>query len=181
MAEAAPSPDIAFDATGLPLETAPLLVVWAHGWGMDRKAFRPLAETLATRAAHLLVDFPVLVSRRCPPPTWTTADYADAVAAWLRPLRAGKKLIWAGHSFGCRVGFNWRRGIRILSMGFFFLRARGFNVNAACGKNSTMGDASIFLKRSSISRRSWATASINCAADSAAPITVMQAPCGKYS
>jgi pimeloyl-ACP methyl ester carboxylesterase len=134
MAEASPSPEIAFDATGLPLESAPLLVVWGHGWGMDRKAFRPLAETLATRAAHLLVDFPGFGQSSLPPPTWTTADYADAMAAWLSPLRAGKKLIWAGHSFGCRVGIQLAARHPDIADGLFLLAGAGLQRKRSLGQ-----------------------------------------------
>ena len=39
-----------------------------------------------------------------PPETWGTADYADAVAEWLRPMAS--RALWIGHSFGGRVGIQ---------------------------------------------------------------------------
>jgi pimeloyl-ACP methyl ester carboxylesterase len=92
---------------GLPPETAPIRVVWAHGWGQNHQAFRAMAESLGGSAHHILLDFPGFGVSPLPPAAWETAQYADDAAVLLRSLPpfAGKT-IWAGHSFGCRVGIQ---------------------------------------------------------------------------
>ena len=62
--------------------------IWAHGWGQDRRAFLPLATSLARSAHHTLLDFPGFGDSPRPPEDWDTADYADAVAEWLGALAA---------------------------------------------------------------------------------------------
>jgi pimeloyl-ACP methyl ester carboxylesterase len=64
----------------------------------------PLAEAMRQRADSWLVDFPGFGASP-PPGPWGTADYADAMAAWLGGLPVRKR-IWVGHSFGCRVGLQ---------------------------------------------------------------------------
>lgn len=91
---------------GLPLDQAPCLMVWGHGWGQNRKAFGPMAEALAGRAAHLLLDFPGFGESPRPEEVWGTADYAEAVAAAIRPYRKVPHIVWVGHSFGGRVGIQ---------------------------------------------------------------------------
>ncbi len=100
------APAIAHEFAGLPLSDAECLVVWGHGWGQNRQAFAPFAETLGTQAAHILIDFPGFGASPPPPETWGTADYAEAVAEMIKPFRAVRKIIWAGHSFGGRVGIQ---------------------------------------------------------------------------
>jgi pimeloyl-ACP methyl ester carboxylesterase len=122
--------EIAFDITGLPPESAPCLIVWAHGWGMTRAAFRPFADTLAGRAAHILVDFPGFGASPVPPAHdkeggWTTADYADAMADLIKQYRSVKKIIWVGHSFGCRVGIQFAARHFDLVDGLFLVAGAG--------------------------------------------------------
>ena len=83
-----------------------LHLIWAHGWGQSGAAFRPLAEALAPLAPSTLIDFPGFGASPLPPATWGTAEYADAANQWLRKTAANKKIIWIGHSFGCRVGIQ---------------------------------------------------------------------------
>lgn len=64
-----------------------------------------MAESLGRFAFSSLVDFPGFGSSPMPPDVWGTADYADAVAAWLGSLPPRPR-IWIGHSFGCRVGLQ---------------------------------------------------------------------------
>lgn len=100
------NPAIAHEFAGLPVAQADCLIVWGHGWGQNRAAFRPLAESLNAQAAHLLIDFPGFGQSPPPPESWGTADYADAMAEFIKPYRSVKRIIWAGHSFGCRVGIQ---------------------------------------------------------------------------
>lgn len=83
---------------------APLLVC-GHGWGQNHAALLPLAETMQAIAPSLLIDFPGFGASPAPPDAWGTADYADAVAEWLRSVPAGRR-VWVGHSFGSRVGLR---------------------------------------------------------------------------
>jgi pimeloyl-ACP methyl ester carboxylesterase len=79
--------------------------IFGHGWGQSGDAFEPLAEILKPFGASTLIDFPGFGKSAAPAETWGTADYADAVAGWLRELPAAQ-FIWIGHSFGCRVGIQ---------------------------------------------------------------------------
>lgn len=85
--------------------------VWAHGWGQNRSAMKPLAQSLFAEGTHDFLDFPGFGTS--PPPetadkqaAWTTADYADAMNEWLATQATGKPVVWIGHSFGCRVGIQ---------------------------------------------------------------------------
>src|SRR5579875_2176145 len=82
-----------------------LHLVWGHGWGQSGAALLPLAEALKAFASSSLIDFPGFGKSANPPETWGTADYADAVAAWL-PTITREKIVWLGHSFGGRVGIQ---------------------------------------------------------------------------
>ncbi len=84
----------------------PVQIVWAHGWGMDNRAFAPMAMTFAAMARSFLPDFAGFGKTPLPPAPWGTRDYADSAAAWLRSLPRDGKRIWVGHSFGCRVGLQ---------------------------------------------------------------------------
>jgi len=80
-------------------------LIWAHGWGHSHASLLPLAEAMRQRADSWLIDFPGFGASPLPPGPWGTADYADAMAAWLAGLPTRKR-IWVGHSFGCRVGLQ---------------------------------------------------------------------------
>lgn len=96
---------IAHEIVGKPLSDASLLIVWAHGWGQNRDAFRGLASAFHN-AASVLLDFPGFGASPPPATEWGTAEYADAAAGLIREIRDGKKVLWVGHSFGCRVGIQ---------------------------------------------------------------------------
>jgi pimeloyl-ACP methyl ester carboxylesterase len=99
-------------------------VVWGHGWGQDRRAFVPLASGLESFAAHTLVDFPGFGEAPEPPFAWTTAEYADETAKFLRAKFPGK-IIWVGHSFGCRVGLQLAARHPDLIAGLFLIAGAG--------------------------------------------------------
>lgn len=80
--------------------------VWAHGWGQNRAALKPLAQSLFTVGTHDFIDFPGFGSSPKPAAAWSTADYADFMARWLAQNTLGKPVVWVGHSFGCRVGLQ---------------------------------------------------------------------------
>lgn len=98
------SQDISFKQIGDMDETKPVFV-WGHGWGQSHAAFLPLAESLKALGTHILIDFPGFGDSPAPDTPWDTKDYADHMAAFIRTKTKGK-VIWIGHSFGCRVGLQ---------------------------------------------------------------------------
>lgn len=122
------SASIAYALSGLPLNQASMLVVWGHGWGHDRHAFDACAQALDSRAAHLQIDFPGFGQSPKPLDTWTTADYADALAELIAPFREKhhfKTILWVGHSFGGRVGIQLAARHPELVDGLFLIAAAG--------------------------------------------------------
>src|SRR4051812_22287767 len=79
--------------------TGNLRLIFGHGWGQSSVAFLPLADTLKPFAPSYLIDFPGFGQSPVPPQNWGTAEYADAVATWLKSLGPENR-IWVGHSFG---------------------------------------------------------------------------------
>lgn len=121
---AARGASIAYLSLGANVAEAPLHFVWAHGWGQDHRTFLPLASALERAGAHTLVDFPGFGASPPPPADWGTADYADAMAEWLRKLPKVRR-IWIGHSFGCRVGLQLAARNPQLVDGLFLVAAAG--------------------------------------------------------
>lgn len=112
---------IAYTTTGP--ETGPV-VLWAHGWGQSHAAFLPLAESLSRSGRHVLIDCPGFGQSPVPPGIWGTEDYADALAAFLKTI-IKKPVIWAGHSFGCRVGIQLAAKYPDLVSGLVLIAAAG--------------------------------------------------------
>jgi pimeloyl-ACP methyl ester carboxylesterase len=83
-----------------------LAFVWAHGWGQDGRAFDGIATSLAPAGSHHILDLPGFGRAEVPPSNWGTAEYADAAARIVEPLRGQGKIIWVGYSFGGRVGIR---------------------------------------------------------------------------
>ncbi|MEQ8603675.1 MAG: alpha/beta hydrolase [Marivibrio sp.] len=102
---ALPGAKMAVRRLGRPDAEASLQLIWAHGWGVDHRLMAPLAESFSSRAANWLIDFPGFGASPRPEGDWGTADYADAIADWLKglPRAEGAKRVWIGHSFGGRV------------------------------------------------------------------------------
>lgn len=103
--------------------TGPLLV-WGHGWGQDHRAFLPLLSGVEKAGRHIVLDFPGFGKSPAPPENWGTADYADAIALWLKEQNA-EKIIWIGHSFGGRVGVQLAARHPELVSGLFLIAAAG--------------------------------------------------------
>lgn len=89
---------------GAEREGAPHLI-WAHGWGQSGAALLELARSFERLNPSTVIDFPGFGRSKLPPEAWSTADYADAMAEWLRTLATSRR-IWIGHSFGCRIGIQ---------------------------------------------------------------------------
>lgn len=79
------------------------VVMWGHGWGQTHAGFLPLISSLEKTAHHIALDFPGFGASDMPPQEWSTASYADAIAAWMKDSDI-PPIIWIGHSFGGRVG-----------------------------------------------------------------------------
>ena len=81
---------------------------WGHGWGQNRNAMSGLAQSLTGLGDHVLLDFPGFGNAPAPDQAWSTADYADLTANFLRAsgdATLGRR-VWIGHSFGGRVGIQ---------------------------------------------------------------------------
>jgi len=81
-------------------------MVWGHGWGQSGPAFSSLVDGLKKRANHVVFDFPGFGETPQPPAVWDTADYADAVVREIERRGVPSPFVWAGHSFGGRVGIQ---------------------------------------------------------------------------
>lgn len=99
-------------------------VFWGHGWGQSRAAFRPLAQGLESFGSHTLIDFPGFGDSPAPSEAWGTEEYADKTAEFIRQHSTGK-IIWAGHSFGCRVGLQLAARHPDLIAGLFLIAGAG--------------------------------------------------------
>lgn len=75
--------------------------LWGHGWGQSHGAFLPLVQSLTSLGNHNVIDFPGFGQSPKPANDWTTEQYADAIAEYIKD-----PVIWAGHSFGGRVGIR---------------------------------------------------------------------------
>jgi pimeloyl-ACP methyl ester carboxylesterase len=100
------------------------LLLWAHGWGHTHRNMLALAEGVRRSAPSILLDLPGFGESPAPPVAWSTADYADAIAEFLRVLPPGRR-IWIGHSFGCRVGLQLASRHPELLDGLFLIAAAG--------------------------------------------------------
>jgi pimeloyl-ACP methyl ester carboxylesterase len=114
------------------LEEAPVQLIWAHGWGQSGAALLPLAESLSRVASSSVVDFPGFGNSPAPPLTWTTADFADQIAEWLRESPRACR-IWVGHSFGCRVGLQLAARHPELLSGMVLISAAGLRPRRRLG------------------------------------------------
>lgn len=77
------------------------LIVWAHGWGCSKENMRELAGAFGESARHILLDLPGFGQSDIPSEIWGTCEYADEIA---KLLQNKAPFIWAGHSFGGKVG-----------------------------------------------------------------------------
>lgn len=88
-------------------DTALPTLIWSHGWGQSRHAMRPLAQTLRTLGRHILIDAPGFGDSPVPFDTveksWSSREYADFMADFIREISPQSPVIWIGHSFGCRI------------------------------------------------------------------------------
>jgi pimeloyl-ACP methyl ester carboxylesterase len=88
--------------------------IWAHGWGHNHKALEPIAQSLSFLGQHYVIDFPGFGGSPKPETVWSVQDYADFMVSFIESLGA-KKLVWIGHSFGCRVGLRIAASTKLIS------------------------------------------------------------------
>jgi pimeloyl-ACP methyl ester carboxylesterase len=100
------------------------VILWAHGWGQNLNSFKPMAGSLENMGRHIFVDFPGFGQSPVPPTAWGTTEYADTMATFLR-THTGGKVIWVGHSFGCRVGMQMAVHHPELIAGLFLVGGAG--------------------------------------------------------
>ncbi|MCD8562788.1 MAG: alpha/beta hydrolase [Alphaproteobacteria bacterium] len=100
------------------------VILWGHGWGQSHEAFQPLAESLSRQGKHILIDFPGFGKSSQPDADWSTEDYADALALWIREQNL-PPVLWVGHSFGGRVGIQLAARHPELVKGLFLIAGAG--------------------------------------------------------
>ncbi len=104
------------------------LLVFVPGWGYDGRILLPLATPFARRYRCYLLDLPGFGDAPLPPEHWGTEDYGRLCADFLRDLAKAEgveRLVWIGHSFGCRVGIRLADLAPDLVERYVFLAAAG--------------------------------------------------------
>ena len=112
-------------------------ILWAHGWGQSHAAFLPLIESFKSMGRHIAVDFPGFGASPVPHDVWSTADYADAMAEFIKSL-ADQKVIWVGHSFGCRVGLQMAIRHPDMIAGLFLIGGAGLRRKRSLVENISL-------------------------------------------
>jgi pimeloyl-ACP methyl ester carboxylesterase len=106
------------------LGSGPAPVFWAHGWGHTSKNLLPMAQSLEGMGHHWVIDFPGFGDSPVPATDWSTEDYADYMANVIKS-QTTEKVVWVGHSFGCRVGLQLAARHPELIGGLFLMSAAG--------------------------------------------------------
>tara|TARA_B100001778_G_scaffold334689_1_gene347162 strand:+ start:487 stop:1245 length:759 start_codon:yes stop_codon:yes gene_type:complete len=88
--------------------------IWAHGWGHNHHAFEQIAKSLSFMGQHYVIDFPGFGGSPKPDDVWSVQDYADFMIAFIQSIQA-KKVVWIGHSFGCRVGLRIAAATKLIA------------------------------------------------------------------
>lgn len=99
-------------------------VVYGHGWARDHRDFIPIAESLEPVLTSVLLDFPGFGESPKPQQPWSTRDYADATAEFIRE-RFSEPVVWVGHSFGGRVGLRLAKDYPELISGMVLIGCAG--------------------------------------------------------
>ena len=77
--------------------------LWVHGWGSNHQFLLNLSESLGNLGTHYVVDIPGFGQSPKPKEDWDLRQYAEFFTQFIDEIKQGK-LIWVGHSYGCRVG-----------------------------------------------------------------------------
>lgn len=113
-------------------------LIWGHGWGQSAAALVPLAETLKPFASSSVIDFPGFGKSSTPPESWGTAEYADFIAEWMGRLPVSR-VVWAGHSFGGRVGIQLAARHPGLLSGMVLIASAGLRRRRTLGERLRFG------------------------------------------
>lgn len=92
--------DIYYEQAG---GTANPCFIWAHGWGQNHLALKPLAQSFIQSGTHYFIDLPGFGQSEKPEGIWGSAEYADCLAEFIQRKNIAP-VIWTGHSYGGRVG-----------------------------------------------------------------------------
>jgi len=77
--------------------------LWVHGWGCTHQFFQNISESLSALGTHYIVDIPGFGESPKPEDDWNLNQYAKFFTHFIEEIKE-EKLIWVGHSYGCRVG-----------------------------------------------------------------------------
>ena len=106
-------------------------IIWAHGWGMDHKSMKPLADSLKNIGKHYIIDLPGFGKSTKPKKVWGTKNYSEYMAKWIKKLPSNlknTKRIWVGHSFGSKIGIDLASNHPELIDGLFLIAAAGIKI-----------------------------------------------------
>lgn len=78
------------------------VIVFLHGWQQDKRSFSPLVPYLHQHYRLILLDLPGFGQSENPPENFTSYDFAQTIAEWLKQQKLSK-VILVGHSFGGKV------------------------------------------------------------------------------
>lgn len=108
-------------------------IVFAHGWARTHRDFIPAAEALVAQHRSLLVDLPGFGATPRPVDAWSTADYADEAARFIKE-KVGRPVVWVGHSFGGRVGLRLAVQHPDVLKGLVLVASAGVPMQRSAGK-----------------------------------------------
>jgi len=77
-------------------------IIFFHGWQQNSRSFSALVPFLYKNYRLFLLDLPGFGKSEFPPPNFSSFDYAQAIAKWIKEKRL-KKAILVGHSFGGKI------------------------------------------------------------------------------
>lgn len=86
-------------------EDTNIRIIWLHGWGVDHSTMVPLAQLFLNQAENYLLDLAGFGNTEKPNKPYSSIDYANDVAEFIKSLPP-KKTIVVGHSNGGRVAVN---------------------------------------------------------------------------
>lgn len=97
------------DVTGLPVSYVDLgngkPIVLLHGWRGEIASFGPILAILAERFRVVALDLPGFGQTPLPTRPWSTFDYGDLVAGFIRQLGLEAPIL-VGHSFGGKTSLT---------------------------------------------------------------------------
>ena len=80
-------------------------LILLHGWGGDIKSFEPIHKHFEKYFKTFSIDFPGFGKSSLPDQPWSTTEYSELLAKFLKK-QGINKLIVIAHSFGGRVAIR---------------------------------------------------------------------------